>query len=380
MSTKLSIIFVWVTIILLLVMGLVMVTSTGVWTEKEGSAYVTLIRQCIFAGLGIAAALVLARIDYRLFRTYIWWMLLIVCFLLSLCYVPGIGLEINGERRWINLGFQFQPSECAKLVMVMALAHWFTVYREQAGSLINGYVKPWLIFGIPLMLIFFEKDMGTACALGIAGMCVMYVAGSNILFLAGTIVAGVAGLVTIVVTNANRMERILAWRDLYAYRLDAGMQQYRAQIAMERGGAFGTGIGESIEKHGTLPYAHTDFIYATLGEEFGLVGTLGVLLCLSLFAFFGVSIAMQTRDYYGRILAVGIVAIIFCPAMLNILVVTGIVPNSGLPLPFISTGGTNLVFSLATIGMLTSIQRHSSAPPPQYEFKRRNEETVEIRL
>lgn len=380
MSTKLSIIFVWVTVILLLVMGLVMVASTGVWTEADDEQYTMLYRQSMFAGLGLVGALVLARIDYRWFRQYAWWILGAACFLLVLCYVPGIGREINGERRWIQLGIQFQPSECAKLCMVMALAHWYAVYREDAGKLVRGFMMPGVVFGIPLLLIFFEKDMGTACALGVAGMCIMYVAGSNMFLLGGSILAGFGGLCAIVMTNANRMERILAWKDLYAYRLGAGLQQFRAEMAMERGGVFGVGLGNSAEKHGTLPFAHTDFIYAPLGEEFGLIGSLGVLLCFSLFAFFGVSIAMQTKDYYGRLLAVGIVGIVFCPAILNIAVVTALLPNSGLPLPFISFGGTNLVFTLAAIGMLTSIQRHASAPPPQYEFKRRDERSVDLRL
>ncbi|MEG2810313.1 MAG: FtsW/RodA/SpoVE family cell cycle protein, partial [Akkermansia sp.] len=130
----------------------------------------------------------------------------------------------------------------------------------------------------------------------------------------------------------------------------------------------------------TLPFAHTDFIYAPLGEEFGLIGTLGVLLCFSFLAFFGMSVAMQTKDHFGRLLAVGIVTIVFCPAMLNIAVVISALPNSGLPLPFISFGGTNLVFTLAAIGILTSIQRHSSVPLPQYSFSRRDERTVKVKL
>lgn len=380
MSTKLSIIFVWVTVILLLAVGLVMVASTGKWAEADDVQYEMLYRQSLFAGLGLIVALVLARVDYRWFRQYIWWILGGACFLLVLCYVPGIGKEINGERRWIELGFRFQPSECAKLCMVMALAHWYAVHRDQVGSLYKGFIIPGIIFGIPLLLIFFEKDMSTACALGLSGMCIMFVAGSNLLYLGGAVLGGFGGLCLVVASNANRMERIMAFMNLEAHRLGAGLQQYRAEMAMERGGLIGVGLGNSAEKHGTLPFAHTDFIYAILGEEFGFYGTVGVLLCFSLFAFFGMAVAMQTKDYYGRLLAVGIVAIVFIPAMLNIAIVIALLPNSGLPLPFISFGGTNLVFTLGAIGMLTSIQRHSSMPPPQYEFKRRDARSVDMRL
>lgn len=380
MSSKICIIFVWITVIILLVTGLVMVASTGVWVEPEEEQYNMLFRQSLFAVVGLVGALVLAKMDYRIFRQYIWWILVGCCILLALCYVPGIGREINGERRWINLGVQFQPSECAKLCMIMALSHWYAVHRDQAGTIWTGFIRAGVVFGIPLLLIFFEKDMGTAAALGVACMCVMYVAGVKLWLLLSSIGLGFGGLAVMVQSNANRMERIAAWMDLEKYRLGAGLQQYRAEIALARGGFDGEGLGNSAEKHGTLPFAHTDFIYGPLGEEFGLVGTLGILLCFSLLAFFGMSVAMQTKDYYGRLLAVGIVAVVFCPAMLNIAVVIGALPNSGLPLPFISFGGTNLVFTLAAIGMLTSIQRHSSLPAPQYEFKRRDERTVDLKL
>ncbi|MEG1507024.1 MAG: putative peptidoglycan glycosyltransferase FtsW [Akkermansia sp.] len=380
MSSKISIIFVWITVILLLTMGLVMVASTGVWVETEEEQYSMLMRQALFAGVGLVVALFLAKWDYRIFRPYVWWILLGACFLLALCYVPGVGREINGERRWINLGVQFQPSECAKLCIMMALAHWYTIHKDKAGKVWTGFIKAGVVLGVPLMLIFFEKDMGTASALGVAGLCVMFVAGANIWCLGSTLVAGFAGLCMIVQSNANRMERIIAWRDLEAYRLGAGLQQYCAEIALARGGFDGVGLGNSASKHGTLPFAHTDFIYAPLGEEFGLIGTLGILLCFSFLAFFGMSVAMQTKDHFGRLLAVGIVTIVFCPAMLNIAVVISALPNSGLPLPFISFGGTNLVFTLAAIGILTSIQRHSSVPLPQYSFSRRDERTVKVKL
>ncbi|AYR29492.1 hypothetical protein CUC01_03640 [Akkermansia muciniphila] len=146
------------------------------------------------------------------------------------------------------------------------------------------------------------------------------------------------------------------------------------------GGLDGVGLGNSAEKHGTLPFAHTDFIFAPLGEEFGFYGTMFVLLCYFLMTYAGIGVAMQCRDTYGRFLAVGIVAIIFCPAILNIAVVTNAVPNSGLPLPFISFGGTNLVFTLAALGMLTSIQRFSTGAQPNCEITRKDERSIDVRL
>ena len=326
MSSKVCMILVWFFVICLLVVGLVMVSSTAAWAEETKHPYEPLFKQTAFACAGLVGALVLSRIDYRLWRKYIWWILGFASFLLVLCYVPGIGKEINGERRWITIGMQFQPSECAKLCMMMALAHWLALYRDRTTSFWWGFVMPGVIFGIPLALIF------------------------------------------------------LAWKDLDAHSQGAGLQQYRAAIALSRGGLEGVGLGNSAEKHGTLPFAHTDFIFAPLGEEFGFYGTMAVLLAYFLMTYAGIGVAMQCRDAYGRFLAVGIVAIIFCPAMLNIAVVTNAVPNSGLPLPFISFGGTNLVFTLAALGMLTSIQRFSTGAQPNCEITRKDERSIDVRL
>lgn len=157
MSSKVCMILVWFFVICLLVVGLVMVSSTAAWAEETKHPYEPLFKQTAFACAGLVGALVLSRIDYRLWRKYIWWILGFASFLLVLCYVPGIGKEINGERRWITIGMQFQPSECAKLCMMMALAHWLALYRDRTTSLWWGFVMPGVIFGIPLALILFEK-------------------------------------------------------------------------------------------------------------------------------------------------------------------------------------------------------------------------------
>lgn len=361
MSTRFSILIVWIAVIGLLGLGLVMVTSTSPWTP-EGSDYGMLYKQGMFAIAGVLGALALAIIDYRRVRPYVWWIFGFAVLLLSLCYVPGIGKELNGEYRWIEIGFRFQPSECAKIVIMLALAYWYTEHKDKIKSFFKGFVIPMAILGLPLGLIFFEKDMGTAAALGVAGFCVMFVAGTRPLYLAASALLAGSGFFYLVTSNQNRLNRIIAFIDLEAHKLGFGLQQWRALMALSNGGVEGVGLGNSAEKHGYLPYAHTDFIFAPLGEELGLYGTLGVLLAFCLIAIMGVMIALQTRDMFGRLLAIGIVFIIFWPAVLNIAVVTGCLPNTGLPLPFISYGGTNLVFTLAAIGILTSIQRWSTTP------------------
>ena len=285
MSSKVCMILVWFFVICLLVVGLVMVSSTAAWAEETKHPYEPLFKQTAFACAGLVGAMILSRIDYRIWRKYIWWILGGACFLLVLCYVPGIGKEINGERRWITIGMQFQPSECAKLCMMMALANWLALYRDRTTSFWWGFVMPGLIFGIPLALILFEKDMGTSVALALAAFCVMFVAGTRKIYLGGAFALAGTALYVLVQSNANRLERFLAWKDLDAHRLGAGLQQYRASIALSRGGLDGVGLGNSAEKHGTLPFAHTDFIFAPLGEEFGFYGTMFVLLCYFLISY-----------------------------------------------------------------------------------------------
>ncbi len=380
MSSKLCIVLFWFCVIYLLVVGLVMVSSTAAWAGETLDPYEPLVKQSTFAGIGLLGAILLAHIDYRIWRKYVWWILLFACVLLALCYVPGIGRGIHGARRWITIGQQFQPSECAKICMVMALGHYMALYRNQVHTLLHGAIYPGLIACAPIFLIFFEKDMGTAAALSVAAGCVLLVAGTRIIYLTAAVILGAGTLVYFVVNSPNRMGRIEAWLDLEASKQGAGLQQYHSKIALSRGGLTGVGLGNSTEKHGTLPFAHTDFIYAPLGEEFGFFGTLSVLLAYFVMAYAGMGMAMQCRDPYGRYLAVGGVTIIFCPAMLNIAVVIAALPNTGLPLPFISYGGTNLVFTLAAVGMITSVQRYGTDSQPECEITRKNEDSIDVRL
>lgn len=365
MSPRLSIICIWLCFIILLVLGIMMVASTGlcVYVPNGGNPAQFLIKQCCFGLLGLLAALAMSAVKYQKLRplVYVFWWASVI--MLALCYVPHVGLEINGERRWLNLGFMtFQPSEVAKICMMLALADWYTTHREMPGTFWRGFIWPGaVLFGIPLALILFEKDMGTAAALAVSGGCVMYVAGVRNWLLFTALLIGVVLMFDMATNNDNRLERIYAWFDPQAFSQGVGRQQWIAILALARGGVTGVGLGDGIEKFGNLPFAHTDFIFAEIGEEWGLVGTLGVLLLFTMLTIFGIMLALQTQDTFGRLLATGLVCTIFWPAVLNMAVVTSLLPNSGLPLPFISYGGTNLVFTILSIGILTSIQRYTPA-------------------
>lgn len=380
MTTRLSIICIWFSFMALLVLGIVMVASTGLCAPvQEGqSASTFLLKQSGFALLGLAVAVSAGCIDYHILRRCVkllWWSCVI---LLVLCYIPPVGMQINGESRWINLGISFQPSEYAKLTLMICLAHWYTTRREMAGTFIQGFVIPGIIFGIPLMLILFEKDMGTSAALAAAGICVMYVSGARGWLILLAIVLGAMVLIDQATGSANRMERIEAWFDPQAFSQGTGRQQWIAILAFARGGFTGVGLGDGIEKFGNLPFAHTDFIFAEIGEEWGFLGTAGVLILFTMLTLSGIMLALQTHDTFGRILAVGVVATIFWPAVLNMAVVSSLLPNSGLPLPFISYGGTNLVFTIAGIGILTSIQRFTPTLKQNYYPRRRMQENPKL--
>lgn len=379
MSSRLSIICIWACFITLLILGIVMVASTGLCAAVPNGSSPTqfLIKQSLFGFAGLLLTLGISVMDYHKLRSFIpliWWICTIA---LICCYLPFIGLTINGEQRWVNLGFaSFQPSEMAKIGMMICLAHWYTTHREIAGTFWRGFALPGgIIFGIPLMLILCEKDMGTAAALAMSGFCVMYVAGARWWLLLLAFLLGALVLYELATGNANRMERIDAWFNPQAFSQGAGRQQWISILAFARGGITGVGLGDGIEKFGNLPFAHTDFIFAEIGEEWGFIGTLGVLMLFTLLTLSGIVMALQTQDTFGRLLATGLVCTIFWPAVLNMMVVTSLLPNSGLPLPFISYGGTNLVFTIASIGLLTSIQRHTPLIRQSYWPTRRLKDT-----
>ena len=353
-----------ISVAVLVALGLIMLASTSAWVYGvDDDPYLLVKRQGIFAGVGLIAALVAGCIDYRILRK-MWMPLLIAgCVLLTLCYVPGVQVEVKGEARWIwapVIG-RFQPSEVAKLVVIIALAAWFAQHQAEARSFLRGFVLPGLLLGIPVVLIFFEKDMGTAVALGGAGFLVMFTAGTRVSLLSLVAVVGILGLYKAVESDPYRrmkFEALLNLDDPEVQR-KAGYQQYRAKLALASGGLLGAGLGNGAEKHGYLPEAHTDFIFPVAGEELGLLCTLGIVFCFVLISTSGISIALHASDRFGKLLGLGLTVVITLPALMNIGVVTSVLPNTGLPLPFVSYGGTNLIFTLAAVGLLVSLHRRA---------------------
>jgi len=297
------------------------------------------------------------------------------------CFIPGIGDAAKGESRWIILPVigRFQPSEPAKLAVMIVLAAWFARHQAETRTFIKGYVAPCFILGVPLLLILIETDMGTAVGLGAAGLLVLFVSGSRLLYLVPSVIIAVTGLVFMVIQDPIRAKRVMAFLDPEAHRDGVGWQQAMALEAFGNGGPTGVGLGNGIVKQMNFPEHHTDFIFPVIGEELGLIWTLVIVFCFVIIFLVGVGISLHASDLFGKILGLGVSSIIVIPAMMNIGVTTSSIPNTGLPLPFVSYGGSNLIFTLTMIGVLLSILRHAVVIDTK-AIPKVKEKRVELRL
>jgi cell division protein FtsW len=360
-----------------------MLTSTGTWAQGIESPYHFLSRQTQMVIIGLGAAVVAAYCSAETFRKAAPWLFVGVCVLLVMCYIPGIRVEIYGSKRWIQVpGLpQFQPSELAKIIVVICLGAWFARWQTEVKTFWRGFVMPSLIAGVPILLIAGETDVGTSLSLSITVGAIFFCVGTRLVYAVPSAMLVMSGAAWYIYHDQNRWLRIVAWLDLEnpVHQLDKGMQQWRALLALGNGGPWGVGLGNGVEKFGTLTFAHIDFIFPVVGEELGLPFTLGVVLCYVLIAVAGCGIALQAQNVFNRCVALGLTCQIVVPAMQNIAVTTAMLPNDGLPLPFVSYGGTSVVFSLAAVGLLVGIQRRSGVRGAQ-EFPLTRQARLALRL
>lgn len=347
----------------LVALGLVMLASTSAWVRGVEEPYHFLSRQTIMAVIGLFAAVACAWVKGDHIRRIAPYMYLVAVALLFLCFVPGIAAPELGSNRWIKFPVigRFQPSEMAKIVVIVCLAAWFARWQADVRSFVHGFLLPGIITAFPLGLIAIETDVGSALTLSMAVAALFFCVGTRLLYTVPVGLAGATGAVWYVINDPVRWKRIEAWLDLEnpVHQLDRGMQQWRSLLALGNGGPTGVGLGNGTEKFGTLTYAHIDFIFANIGEELGLIATLAVICAFVLIAVSGVAITLQARDMFHRCLALGLTCLLVIPAIQNIAVVTAVFPNDGLPLPFVSYGGTSLILSLAAVGILVGIHRRS---------------------
>jgi len=351
----------------LLVIGIVMLFSTSAFArDSHGDVYFFIKRQAVWFGVGLVVCIVAALVDYHIWRRTWWLWFALALVALALCYVPHIGMRLNGSRRWIGWGhFTFQPSELAKLATILFLAAWFARYEKPSANVIFGFILPLAIVAVPAALVLCEVDLGTTALMGTTAFVIMFVAGANPLWLGGLAFAGLGSLLIVATRISERMGRLSAFLHPENYKDDAGLQQMQALIAWGSGGMEGLGLGNGRQKMLYLPYAHTDFIFPIIGEELGLRASLLVVFLFVIIIVCGVMIALHAKDRFGLLLGCGVVSLVALQAAVNIGVTTSLLPNKGLPLPFISYGGSNLVACMFGVGLLLNIYRQGILEPPQ---------------
>ena len=351
--------------LLLLVLGVAMVLSASTIESYRifGSAYTLWLRQLMFAVLGLVAMVVASRLPVRFFRRMAYPTLVVA--LVALVAVLVIGRDVNGQRNWIELGgpFRFQPSEFAKLAIVLWSADLLA--RKQ------GLLDQWKHLLVPLLpvtlgiigLVLLEGDVGTALIMVPMVAAVLYVNGAPLKLFAGGALAVLGGIAYLSLTANYRLSRYTGWLDPESDPLAGGWQLLRGKSAMGGGGWFGVGLGASREKWDWLPEAHTDFIYAVVGEELGIIGSLLVLVLFAAIGLAGLRIVRTTADPFVRTASAAVIAWILTQALVNIGGVLQLIPITGVPLPLVSYGGSSLVPTLLALGMLMAFARAEAAAP-----------------
>jgi cell division protein FtsW len=332
--------------------------------------------QVVWCGLGLVVCAATTLSDYRWLKHHLWWMLLVAAVaMLGLVLVHRVGLRRGGAWRWLSLGgLSFQPSEFAKLALLVALAWHGERCGRQMASCLRGVIIPGLCIGLVVGLIFLEPDVGNALVLCAVSGAVLLIAGIRLRYFMPPVLLGLLAVGLFIYYNPMRSERVYSWLHVEETRLEKGMQAYQAMVALGSGGIWGRGLGNSRQKQGFLPACQTDFIFAIIGEELGLVGTGLVLVGFLAIAVCGLVIARNASDTFGLLLGCGVTLLITLQALVNIGVVTSALPNKGLPLPFISRGGSNLLMILACIGLLLSIARHGRMAGAEADLPEGDEE------
>ena len=314
-----------------------------------------------WAVLGLVVGLLVVAVDYRRLKDCSWLIYLLAIVLLVLVFVPGIGIRRNGASRWLNLFVgNFQPSEFAKLALIIVLAHYAEVHRRQIGETVRGLVVPGLLVLPLLALVLREPDFGTTILLVLVTASLLVLAGASWRGVVGSGALFAVGISVLIFQDPVRLKRLISFWYLEENKSGVGYQVWQGIVALASGGWTGLGLGDGLQKLGFVPENQTDFILSVIGEELGLVATLGVVVAYMIFVTSGLFIAAQSRDRFGFLLGAGISFLIGFQAFINIGVVTSFLPNKGLPLPFVSYGGSSLLMMLVALGILLSISRHSA--------------------
>ncbi len=346
--------------IALICWGTVMVYSaSGVFAyERMKDAGFYLKRHLLFLGIGILTSALIMGIDLNQLRRWAKPLMLSAILLLVLVLIPGIGQDIGGARRWFRIGpYHIQPVEVAKYAIILYLSDTLSRKQSQLGSFLYGFLPPVIVLGIVLFLILLQPDLGSVILISLVGVILFYIAGMNSKWLVATFLSGIPVLGFLIVMEPYRMKRILAFLNPWADPRGSGFQIIQSLLAFGAGGLWGMGLGRSTQKLYYLPEAHTDFIFSIIAEEMGFIGTLTVVLLFLGLAYYGAKIAFAAKGPFLQLLAMGILCTLVLQAIVNMGVSTASLPTKGLPLPFISYGGSALIFNCVALGLLLNIAR-----------------------
>lgn len=346
----------------ILAIGVVMVYSASAVAafHDYGDKFYYVKRQLLFAAIGVCAMFATMNVDYARLRKWAF-AGLIVCFaLLLVVLIPGIGVVRGGARSWLGIGsFGIQPSEFMKLAMILFLARLLSERQNRLDSFTRGLLPPLAILGTAFGLIMLQPDLGTGAVMIGASLLVIYVAGAKVRHLGGLALLGVAGLAGLIAAAPYRLLRITAFLDPWKDPLGAGYQSIQSLYAIGPGGLVGLGLGMSRQKYNYLPEPQTDFIFSILAEELGFIGGTLLLLLFLLLIWRGLRTAITISDPFGSFLAAGIVGIIATQVLMNVGVVIGLLPVTGITLPLVSYGGSSLTLLLTALGILLNLSRYS---------------------
>lgn len=344
--------------LLLMALGVMMVYSSSAILAQEqySDSFYFLKREVVFTAIGIFLLLVGKNIDYHLYNKITYPILLLTLGLLLLVFIPGIGRSAGGAQRWIRIaGFGLQPSEITKLAVILFLAYALARKGEKIKDFKYGYLPTLGIAGLLIGIVLLQKDLGSAFVIAVVVMAMLYIAQTRFTYLLGTALLSLPILYFLIFRVDYRRKRILAFLDPWQHHLDSGFQIIQSYVAFNSGGLTGVGLGQGKQKLFYLPAAHTDFIFSVIGEELGLIGVFFVFALFVLFLVRGLRTAFRAPDPYGTFLAIGITTLIISQALINFGVVMGLLPTKGLPLPFISHGGTALLVLCLMVGILLNI-------------------------
>jgi cell division protein FtsW len=350
--------------LVLALVGLIMVFSASavVAGSRFQDPIYFLKRQVAWLAFGLALLYTVSRVNYTVWRKLVPALLGITVVLLIAVWIPTIGLSSKGARRWIRLGIvSVQPAELAKVVSVLYLAAYLAKKEALLSDFTSGLLPPLIVIGLLAGLIVVQPDLGTVVVMGLVTLLLLYLAGARLHHLGSLLLLSLPTVAILIMTSPYRRQRLLSFLSPWNDAADAGFQVTQSFLAFGSGGLFGVGLGEGRQKLFFLPEAHTDFVLALIGEELGLVGSIGIMLLFVILVLKGFQIAGRAREPFGRHLALGITLLIGGQALINAGVVTGLLPTKGLTLPLVSYGGSSLMTSLFGVGLLLSISRDRRA-------------------